>query len=123
MSSELLINLLQLRDQMKLYHWQTNLHSRHIASDKFLEKYSDVMDNLVEAYQGRYGIIYLKNKNSVKITDIPDDKIVDFLTQMRTYLTDIAPTLFDKNKNGDLFNIRDEILSNIDVTIYLFNQK
>lgn len=123
MSSEFIIKLLQLKDQMKLYHWQTNLHSRHIASNNFLEKYSEVMDNLVEAYQGRYGIIYLKNKNSVKITDIPDDKIVDFLTQMRTYLTDIAPKLFDKNKNGDLFSIRDEILSNIDVTIYLFNQK
>ena len=60
MSSDFLVNLLQLRDQMKLYHWQTTLHSRHIASNKFLKKYRNVMDNLVKAYQGRYGIIHLK---------------------------------------------------------------
>lgn len=122
MSSELLLNLLQLKNQMKLYHWQTSLHSRHIASNKFLEKYSEVLDKLIEAYQGRYGTIKLKNNNSIKISNIPDDKIIDFLKKMRDYLTDVAPKLFNKNKNGDLFSIRDEILETIDITIYLFNQ-
>jgi hypothetical protein len=107
---------------MKLYHWQTSLHSRHIASNKFLEKYSEVLDKLIEAYQGRYGTIKLKNNNSIKISNIPDDKIIDFLKKMRDYLTDVAPKLFNKNKNGDLFSIRDEILETIDITIYLFNQ-
>lgn len=41
---------------------------------------------------------------------------------MRDYLTDVAPKLFNKNKNGDLFSIRDEILETINITIYLFNQ-
>jgi len=122
MSSELLLNLLQLKNQMKLYHWQTSLYSRHVASNKFLEKYSEVLDKLIEAYQGRYGTIKLKNNNSIKISNIPDDKIIDFLKKMRDYLTDVAPKLFNKNKNGDLFSIRDEILETIDITIYLFNQ-
>lgn len=123
MASKLLLNLLQLKNQMKLYHWQTELYSRHLASNKFLGKYNEILDSLIEAYQGRYGTIKLKNSNSVKISNIPDDKIIDFLMKMRDYLTDVAPKLFNKNKNGDLFNLRDEILANIDTTIYLFKQK
>jgi len=123
MASELLLTLLQLQNQMKLYHRQTELHSRHIASDKFLGKYTEILDKLIEAYQGRYGIIRVKNTNSIKISNIPDDKIIDFLKKMRDYLTDIAPKLFNKNKNGDLFNLRDEMLESIDNTIYLFNQR
>lgn len=121
MSSDLLLNLLQLKNQMKLYHWQTTLHSRHIASDKFLEKYDEILDNLIESYQGRYGTIKLDK--DIKISNIPDDKIIEFLEKAREYLNDIAPKLFDKNKNGDLFNLKDEILEIIDKTIYLFKQK
>lgn len=121
LSSNLLLNLLQLKNQMKLYHWQTEMHSRHISSDNFLHKYDEVLDSLIETYQGRYGIIKL-NKD-MKISNIPDDKIIEFLEKARDYLNNIAPKLFNKEKNGNLFNLKDEILEIIDKTIYLFRQK
>ena len=121
--TEFLISLLKLKNQLKLYHWQTNLHSRHVASDKFLTKFSGVLDNIIEAYQGKYGVIYLKEKKSINIENVPDNKIIEFMEQMRKYLVDIAPKIFNKEENGDLFNLRDEILENIDIAIYLFNQK
>lgn len=121
LSSELLLNLLQLKNQMKLYHWQTEIHSRHVGSDIFLKKYDDVLDSLIEAYQGKYNTIKL-NKD-MKILNIPDNKIIEFLKKAREYLNNIAPKLFNKENNGDLFNLKDEILEIIDKTIYLFKQK
>jgi hypothetical protein len=121
LSSELLLNLLQLKNQMKLYHWQTKKHSRHVGSHIFLQKYDDVLDSLIEAYQGKYNTIKL-NKD-MKILNIPDNKIIEFLKKAREYLNNIAPKLFNKENNGDLFNLKDEILEIIDKTIYLFKQK
>ncbi len=37
-ASTLVNKLLELCNQMKLYHWQTKIHSRHVSADKFLTK-------------------------------------------------------------------------------------
>jgi molecular chaperone GrpE (heat shock protein) len=121
-STDFLVNLLKLQNQVKIYHWQTKSHARHMATDKFLSKFSSVLDNIIEAYQGRYGTISVKS-SMIKIDDIPDEKMIEFLLNMRNYLVDIAPNLFDRRKDGDLFNLRDEILESIDIAVYLFNQK
>ena len=38
MSAEYIHFFLQLRDQIKLYHWQTRVYARHIATDMNLTK-------------------------------------------------------------------------------------
>jgi hypothetical protein len=38
MSAEQIHFFLHLRDQIKLYHWQTRVYSRHIATDKIVEE-------------------------------------------------------------------------------------
>jgi hypothetical protein len=38
MSGDQIHFFLHLRDQIKLYHWQTRVYSRHIATDQILEK-------------------------------------------------------------------------------------
>jgi DNA-binding ferritin-like protein len=122
--SELLNQLLILRNQMKLYHWQTDLYSRHKASDKFLKKADNLIDEIIEAYQGKYGLIKLDNKNkNIKLDNINDKDIIKFLLILRDFLQSNFKNFINQNKNTDLLNLRDELISIINITLYLFNQK
>jgi hypothetical protein len=47
--------LLEFQMQVKLFHWGTEIHSEHIASDITYGTLNEVMDTLVEAYQGYVG--------------------------------------------------------------------
>jgi hypothetical protein len=42
----------QLREQLKLYHWQTHSYSRHKASDETLSALDEAIDTYVETYMG-----------------------------------------------------------------------
>jgi hypothetical protein len=122
-ASELLNRLLQLRNQMKLYHWQTKMHSRHKSADKFLTKAEEITDQIIEAYQGKYKTIELNNKNKdIKLDNIKDEDIEKFLLTMRDFLVKDYHLYID-NSNTDLLNLRDELIANINITLYLFHQK
>lgn len=121
--SDILNHLLTFQNQMKLYHWQTNSYARHKGSDKFVAKAIEIIDKIIEAYQGRYGVIKLKNSNkNVKLDNINDEDIVKFLEKMREFMEkDFTNAL--NNKNTDLYNLRDEMIENINITLYLFHLK
>jgi DNA-binding ferritin-like protein len=51
--------LLQSRTQAHIYHWQTvgvGSNAKHQALGSYYEDIVDILDKLVESYQGRYGI-------------------------------------------------------------------
>jgi len=109
---------------MKVYHWQTKMHSRHVSADKFLEKAEEIIDQIIEAYQGKYGTISLNNKNKdVKLDNISNGDIEKYLITVREFLVKDYDRLINKNTNTDLLNLRDELLSSINITLYLFRQK
>lgn len=121
--SELLNKLLELRNQMKVYHWQTKMYSRHKASDKFLEKANTLIDNIIEGYQGKYKTIYLNSNNkSIKLDNIKDDDIEKYLITIRKFFVEDFDKYINKNTNTDLLNLRDELIANINITLYLFKQ-
>ena len=122
--SKMLNKLLEIKTQLKVYHWQTKLYSRHLAADKFLTKAEDIIDNIIEVYQGKYGVIDLNNKNkNVKIDNISNADITKYLMAIKKYLEEDYVKILNKNINTDLLNLRDELLASINTTIYLFNQK
>jgi len=122
--SKMLNKLLEIKTQLKVYHWQTKLYSRHLAADKFLSKAEDIIDNIIEVYQGKYGVIDLNNKNkNVKIDNISNADIIKYLMAIKKYLEEDYVNILNKNVNTDLLNLRDELLASINTTIYLFNQK
>lgn len=123
-ASELMNKLLELRNQMKLYHWQTEMHSRHKSADKFLVKASDIIDQIIEAYQGKYKTIYLsKNDKNIKLDNIKDKDMIKYLETIRKFFIQDFNKYINKNTNTDLSNLKDEMIANINITIYLFKQK
>lgn len=120
-SQKLLPQLFGFRDQMKLYHWQTLSHARHVASDTFVTNLSAFIDQFIEIYQGKYGRIKLGKVSTVRLEDIDDDSIIDYLKKYRNYLTFTLSGSLDEIKDTDLLNIRDEMLADVNKTLYLFS--
>jgi hypothetical protein len=120
MSTKSLIEIfLQFPSQVKLYHWQTKKFSRHKASDSLFSCIQELIDQFVETYQGKYTRIFLENDTSIPIYNLNDRDIVTYLTEFKTFL---EKDIYDivSNRDSDLINIRDEMLSLINQTLYLF---
>ena len=49
--------LMQSRNQAHIYHLQTESFAAHKALQGYYEDVVDIIDGLVETYQGRYGIL------------------------------------------------------------------
>lgn len=64
--------LLQSRNQAHIYHLQANSYAQHKALQKYYESIVDLVDALVESYQGQYGILRgYKMASSIKEDDNP----------------------------------------------------
>lgn len=120
-SQKLLPQLFGFRDQIKLYHWQTLSHARHVASDTFVTNLNAFIDNFVEIYQGKYGRIKLGKVATIRLEDIDDDSIISYMKKYRNYLTYTLTNSLDSMKDTDLLNIRDEMLADVNKTLYLFS--
>ena len=123
MSAEQIHFFLHLRDQIKLYHWQTRVYSRHIATDKILEKLDASIDSYVEIYIGKYGRPKVSGKNaSITLQNLSEAGAVRLVNAAVKYLQGpLTKSL--KPADTDLMNIRDEIVADLNQLLYLFTLK
>lgn len=113
--------MLEVRNQVKVYHWQTHKYSRHIATDGLTAKLDELIDTFVETYMGKHGrpkftaktgVLHLENFSESKGTEIIDMAV--------EYLTHKLPKKLDARKDTDLLNLKDEILGELNKIKYLF---
>jgi len=121
MHFELISFFFSLSNTVKLYHWSTNLYSRHKSSDDLFNTITDLTDKFMEIYQGKYGKISksIINEIDIKSKLISDDNFVIYLRNVSQFLEDIVKNKLLSSKDSDLLNIRDELLGEINKTIYL----
>jgi len=112
-----------LREQIKLYHWQTYMFARHKATDEVLEALDTSIDSYVEIYMGKYGRPRLTTKtNSFHIQNMNDKSATRFIKSCITYLE--GPLVKHlKPSDTDLVNLRDEMLGELNQLLYLFTLK
>jgi hypothetical protein len=119
--SKILHHLLTLQNQMKLYHWQTKSYARHKAADEFVAKSINIIDRVVESYQGEHDTIMLEQNNkSIPLDNITDENIIAFLKKAKKMINTDFAQLLNAGDDQELANLRDEMLENIDITLYLF---
>ena len=112
--------MLTLRNQVKIYHWETMQFSRHKSTDDLLDKLDDSIDKFVEVYIGKYGRPKLTTKTgTIRLRNFSDEEGPELLKQAIEWLTTRLPTLLS-SKDTDLLNIRDEIVADLNQTLYLF---
>jgi len=123
MSSEIVHIMMTLRNQVKLYHWQTMSFPRHKATDDLVTKLDTNIDQFVEVYVGKYGRPKLTGKNSsIRLRNHSDKEAVALLREAVAWLnTDLNKYL--KKGDTELFNIRDTIVADLNQTLYLFTFK
>jgi hypothetical protein len=114
--NEIVRFLFTLQHLNKLYHWNTTSFARHKATDAFGGKLLEVTDKFVEVFIGRY-------KLKPSVTDIKlnqeyltDTGVVKLFEVTKRYLENLSTKIND----SDLLNIRDELLAEVNVTLYLF---
>jgi hypothetical protein len=119
---EIAMILLSFRDQLKLYHWTTKSYSRHKASDKLVNVMTDQIDRFMETLQGsRNNRILLTSKSAkIKFVNQKDENAIELLEEFKIWLLNGLSKIL-KPTDTDLYSIRDEMLSIVNQTIYLFS--
>jgi hypothetical protein len=102
---------------LKIYHWQTKVYSRHLASDSLYTSFLVFMDKYVELYQGEFGDLKLKNTGTyIPVTNVDDKMIIGIVKGMKQVVSN------PKNRpTKDLSNICDDFLGVLNQTLYLFS--
>lgn len=110
-----------LREQIKLYHWQTHSYARHKATDDVLDKLDSNIDQFVEVYMGKYGRPKMTTATgTTHVQNMTEKGTVSFIRKaIQSLLGDLVKGLTPE-KDSDLINIRDEILSDLNQLLYLF---
>ena len=117
-NGDIVSSLLTIRNQIKVYHWQTKSFARHKGADDLVTKLDLSIDEFVETYMGKYG--RRKVTKPVVLHNFSESAARNFVSQQRAYLSNILPRKISP-KDTDLLNIRDTILGDLNQTLYLFS--
>ena len=120
---KIILNLLKLITQLRIFHWQTESYAQHKAFGNAYESLSDLLDRLVEVHQGKYGRIAYTSPAGLEISNSEDLNAQDILTEVAEYLVTNFNELHDPVKDSDCLNIRDEMVAEINKLKYLLTLK
>lgn len=109
--------MLTIRNQIKVYHWQTGSFARHKATDDLTAALDTAIDTFVEVYMGKYGRPQVTG--SIKLGNFSESAAKTFVAKQTEYLTKVLPRQLSP-EDTDLLNLRDEILADLHKTLYLF---
>lgn len=109
-----LYEFLRIKVLMEIYHWTTKSYERHVAAGMFYEQIESKIDTFIETVQAKKRIV-IKNKN-IPVKRLTDKQAKQELLRFRNMLAKL------KLKTG-LANLRDEMITITDQTLYLFSLK
>lgn len=104
---------------IKLYHWQTKSYARHKATCSLHEKLGALSDQFIETYMGRYTRPEFKETFDVTVKELSDDNAKDLIEEYISVLKKEV-SKYIRSSDTDLMNIRDEMLGELNQTLYLF---
>ena len=107
--------LLASRTQAHIFHWQAigeDSNAKHLALGAYYEEIVGLVDDLVESYQGKYGIITGYNGPS---TFREDNDPLKYFTALNTYVEMSRAGL---TQDTYIQNQVDEIVALIETTLY-----
>jgi len=106
--------LFHSRTQAHTFHLQTNSFAAHKALNDYYDEIIDIVDNLVESYQGRYGI--LKGyKGMTDVLECDENVVVKYFEALCMYVEKNRPLL---PQDSYIQNQIDELIALIESTKY-----
>jgi hypothetical protein len=110
---ELLITLLNAATIGHVLHLQSRSYSEHKALQRFYTAMPDLVDGVIEAYQGRYGELVEYPDQVVELSEYKDS--LEFVMFLKILLEEDRYVLGDAS---EIQNLVDGIAELIDSTIY-----
>ena len=123
---EVVIKFLEILNLIKLYHWKTHSYATHKATDELNSKLHENVDSFIEILLGKRGDrINLRHVKHISLKDF--DSVSEFKREMekfKGYLVNLDnESALKTMSNSDIYNIRDEMLANINQFLYLLTFK
>jgi hypothetical protein len=125
--SNIACKFLEMLNTIKLYHWKTYSYATHKATDELYASLGSNIDKFIEILLGK-----AQNRIKLRTKHIPVKDIVspqEFKREIESYkaylvgLNNNKALISGRMTNTDLFNIRDEILGDMNQFLYLFTFK
>jgi hypothetical protein len=113
--------LLHIEQQLRILHWQTRSFARHKGFGETYDALGDLIDQFMEAYMGMYGRPELTD-NTIKIENLDDISVSEFVDSSIDFLISFNQKL-DSEKDSDLLNIRDEMMTKMKALRYFLTLK
>jgi hypothetical protein len=114
--------LLELQNQLRIYHWQTDSYAQHKALGDAYEAFDEYIDRFVEEFMGKYGKIRSENGFSINLKNIDESDINNVINSAIEFLSKQLPS-FLQEEDTNLLNIRDEMLGILEKLKYLLTLK
>lgn len=111
-------DLLQMQNQLRIFHWQTKSYSAHKALGKAYENLDGLIDSFIETAMGRAQTNLCDANMEIKLFDSATLNVNTALDTYREFLSGINHKL-NPETDSDLLNIRDEMLGVLNQTSYL----
>ena len=119
--SHLVKVFLELLNMVKLYHWKTHSYSVHKATDELYSRLNEHIDKFIEVLLGKDQSRIRMLEKRIDLIDVEEKtQFQDRIFEYRKFLTELD-IFFDKKKDMDLLNIRDEVLADINQFLYLMS--
>jgi DNA-binding ferritin-like protein len=119
LKKQIIIEFFEMMLCIKLFHWKMYNYGAYKATDEIYEKLNSHMDRFIEVIIGKNERrINMENVKSILLHDINDNE------KMRTQIEKFVKYLMslDKKKLGsDLYNIRDDIVTDLNQFLYLLS--
>ena len=100
-------------EQTQVYHWQSQSLSEHKALNRYYNGIPDIVDGIVESYQGKYGI-----QKGYKLFEVRDystpEEVINFLKQLDADVEMLRQSI----KETYIQNQIDEVVALIESTKY-----
>ncbi len=107
---------LELQSQLKVLHWQTKSYAKHQAFGETYDKLDEIIVLFVEVSIGKHGRFTLSDEDSVLNHNNLQD--IDLVSMIKVSSEVISEIEIDE-KDTDLLNLRDEILTEVSKLSYL----
>ena len=116
--SKFLSKLLDSREMAQVYHWTVKgdmgSHAAHLALEAYYTEIIESIDEIVEVYQGQYGLI--EEYNVIDTTDTKSKDKLEYFKEIVEWVRE-ERKCFDE-KDTHIHNIVDEVVALLYRTIY-----
>ena len=124
--NEITVYFFEMLLMIKLFHWKTYSHSIHKATDELYSNINTNMDKFIEVLLGKSGVrIDLTHKKQIQLMDVKNtEELIIQIEKFKNYLMYLSENkAMQLMKNMDLYNIRDELMANLNQFLFLLTLK